>query len=167
MKKYIFSLIALLSMGFVFTSCDPETNEPAGGNKIVEMTGDWVVTVDAVDDKGNVLMENVNDGPFTIQTFATANDDIDVMWLQDDVFWGLKFLVPIDYNNRTFSCVDLPYDPDETGHITITNGKVTKNGGVNIHGKPVDAITFDARFDDDKNALTWRYHGVRYQGFTE
>ena len=167
MKKYIFSLIALFTMGFALTSCNPETNEPAGGNKIVDMTGDWLVTVDAIAPDGTVYEDPYGKGQFHVYTYATTNDETDKMWLQDDVFWGLKFLVPIDYNNKTFNCENLPYDQVETGHVTITNAKITKNGGTNIHGKPVDAITFDAQFDDDTDGMTWRYHGVRYQGFTE
>ena len=169
MKKYIFSIIALLTMGFAFTSCDPETNEEPGGFKIVDMTGDWLVTVDAVMEDGTVLEDPYGMGQINIATYATTNDDTDKMWIDDNNnFWQFKFLVPIDYNNKTFACKDVPYDDVETGHATITNGKITKDGGLNIHGKPVDAITFDIAFDDDDSgAAAWRIHGVRYQGFTE
>ena len=54
MKKYIsMFMVALVGM-FTFVSCDPETDEKAGGTAVEKMAGHWVVTVDAVDEDGNV-----------------------------------------------------------------------------------------------------------------
>lgn len=59
MKKYIsMFLVALVGM-FTFVSCDPETDEKAGGTAVEKMAGLWVVTVDAVDEDGNVIDENL------------------------------------------------------------------------------------------------------------
>lgn len=172
MKKYIFSIIALLTMGVTFTSCDPETNEPAGGFKIGDMAGEWLVTVDALDADGETVLyeDPYGMGEFTINTYATTNDETDKMWLYDGNFYGVQMLVPINLNAMTFSCDFTPYDLNETGNAKIISGKVIKNGGVNIHGKPVDKIEIIVEFDDNEDSdyfTYFRYSGVRYQGFTE
>ena len=44
-----------LAATFTFVSCDPETDEKAGGTAVEKMAGLWEVTVDVVDEQGNVL----------------------------------------------------------------------------------------------------------------
>ena len=172
MKKNIFSLFALVAMIVALSACSPETNEKAGGFKIGDMAGEWLVTVDALDSDGEtVLFEDpYGAGPFTINTYATTNDDTDKMWLQDP-FWGVKMLVPItSLQDMTFSCDFTPYDLAGSGNAKIIKGKVTKNGGKNIHGKPVDSIEIIVEFDDNEDSdyfTYFRYKGIRYQGFTE
>ena len=168
MKKYIFMIASLLTLGLATTSCDVMTNEPEGGNKIGDMAGHWEVTIDVVDEDGNILYEDpYGMGVVDINTYATVNDDTDKMWLYDGSFWGLQLLVPINLDAHTFAVTDVPYDLAETGNTTL-KGKIIPKGGKNLHGMPVDSICIDAVFDDDPNGgLIWRYSGIRYQGFTE
>ena len=167
MKKYIFMIAALLTLGLVNVSCDTMTNEPEGGNKIGDMAGHWAVTVDVVDENGEIVYEDPYGlGVVNIYTYANVNDDTDKMWLYDMSFYGLQLQVPIDLGAHTFAATNVPYDLDGTGNTTI-KGKILPKAGKNIHGMPVDSICIDATFDDDDYGFIWCYSGVRYQGFTE
>ena len=167
MKKYIFMIAALLTLGVAAVSCETMTNEPEGGNKIGDMAGHWTVTVDAIDAQGNILYEDpYGMGEVDINTYATVNDETDKMWLYDGSFYGLQLLVPIDLAARTFEVENVPYDLVETGMTTL-EGKIMPKAGKNLHGVAVDSICVEATFSDDPNGLIWRYSGIRYQGFTE
>ena len=167
MKKYIFMIATLLSLGLA--SCDVMTNEPAGGDVVGDLSGNWVVTLEAVDKNGNVNYEDeygATGAVIQINTFANTNGDTDKMWFSDQKFWGLMFQVPINKKDLTFEATNVPYDQAGSGNVTI-KGKVLPKAGKNIHGMPVDSIYVEAQFDDDDLGYTWRYSGIRYQGFTE
>ena len=167
MKKYILMIAALFTLGLASVSCDTMTNEPEGGNEIGEMAGHWMVTIDVVDENGNIVYEDPYGlGEVEINTYANTNGDTDKMWLYDMSFYGLQLLVPINLNDRTFAVTDADYDLEGTGQTTL-KGKVLPKAGKNIHGLPVDSICFDATFTDDDYGFIWRYSGKRYQGFTE
>lgn len=79
MKKYILMfLVALLGM-FTFGSCEPETDEKAGGTAVEKMAGLWVVTVDAVDEDGNVISKNLLGKKIDLNTYNTAANEADKM----------------------------------------------------------------------------------------
>ena len=162
-------MIVLFASAVVFTSCDVMTDEPAGGTAVESLAGHWVVTLDVIDEEGNVLAENVA-GTRSMQTFNTAENDNDKMWMS---FMGDQFKISTNVSQGTFDCKDVyAYsDEDDDGNeydvfITITDGKVIKNGGKNIHDKPVDAIEFKVKYSDDPESI-YLVHGIRYQGFTE
>ena len=171
MKKYIsMFLVALLGM-FTFGSCDPETDEKAGGTAVEKMAGHWVVTVDAVDEDGNVIDENLLGKKIDLNTYNTAANDADKMWLDDAAFYGVKMKVNItDYKNGKFEATpNTCYNPsdDEAGNVEFLKGQVLYGQGKNIHGAPVDSICYTVKFSDDDNALIYRISGKRYSGFTE
>lgn len=172
MKKYIsMFLVALLGM-FTFGSCDPETDEKAGGTAVEKMAGLWVVTVDAVDENGNVVYTDpYNKGEIEINTYNTAANDADKMWLDDAAFYGIKMKVNVtDYNAGKFEATpNTSYNPsyDEAGNVEFLKGQVLYGQGKNIHGAPVDSICYTVKFSDDDNALIYRISGKRYSGFTE
>ncbi len=171
MKKYIsMFLVALLGM-FTFGSCDPETDEKAGGTAVEKMAGRWVVTVDAVDEDGNVIDENLLGKKIDLNTYNTAANDADKMWLDDAAFYGVKMKVNItDYKNGKFEATpNTCYNPsdDEAGNVEFLKGQVLYGQGKNIHGAPVDSICYTVKFSDDDNALIYRISGKRYSGFTE
>ena len=101
MKKYISMFMVALAATFTFVSCDPETDEKAGGTAVEKMAGLWEVTVDVVDEQGNVLGKDpLGLGTININTYNTAANDADKMWLDDDTFYGVKMKVNVtDYNN--------------------------------------------------------------------
>lgn len=171
MKKYIsMFLVALLGM-FTFGSCDPENDEKAGGTAVEKMAGRWVVTVDAVDEDGNVIDENLLGKKIDLNTYNTAANDADKMWLDDAAFYGVKMKVNItDYKNGKFEATpNTCYNPsdDEAGNVEFLKGQVLYGQGKNIHGAPVDSICYTVKFSDDDNALIYRISGKRYSGFTE
>lgn len=171
MKKYIsMFLVALVGM-FTFVSCDPETDEKAGGTAVEKMAGHWVVTVDAVDEDGNVIDENLLGKKIDLNTYNTAANDADKMWLDDAAFYGVKMKVNVtDYNAGKFEATpNTSYNPsdDEAGNVEFLKGQVLYDQGKNIHGAPVDSICYTVKFSDDDNALIYRISGKRYSGFTE
>ncbi len=152
-----------------FTSCDSETDEEAGGTNVQKMAGNWVVTVNVVDENGNILQEDPSKlGSFSLNTYNTAANDCDSMWIDDGgKFWAFKFKTGLNYTARTFSCENISYDANNSGTATILNGKVLEGAAKNIHGMPNDSIVFDIKFSDDTSNLIYRIAGQRYQGFTE
>lgn len=171
MKKYIsMFMVALVGM-FTFVSCDLETDEKAGGTAVEKMAGHWVVTVDAVDEDGNVIDENLLGKKIDLNTYNTAANDADKMWLDDAAFYGVKMKVNItDYKNGKFEATpNTCYNPsdDEAGNVEFLKGQVLYGQGKNIHGAPVDSICYTVKFSDDDNALIYRISGKRYSGFTE
>lgn len=171
MKKYIsMFLVALLGM-FTFGSCDPETDEKAGGTAVEKMAGRWVVTVDAVDEDGNVIDEILLGKKIDLNTYNTAANDADKMWLDDAAFYGVKMKVNItDYKNGKFEAIpNTSYNPadDTAGNVEFLKGQVLYGQGKNLHGAPVDSICYTVKFDDDEDGLIYRVSGKRYSGFTE
>lgn len=172
MKKYIsMFLVALVGM-FTFVSCDPETDEKAGGTAVEKMAGHWVVTVDAVDEDGNVIDENLLGKKIDLNTYNTAANEADKMWLDDGGnFYNVKMKVNVtDYKNGKFEAIpNTSYNPsdDSAGNVEFLKGQVLYGQGKNLHGAPVDSICYTVKFSDDDNALIYRISGKRYSGFTE
>ena len=168
MKKYIsMFMVALVGM-FTFVSCDPETDEKAGGTAVEKMAGRWVVTVDAVDEDGNVIDENLLGKKIDLNTYNTAANDADKMWLDDAAFYGVKMKVNItDYKNGKFEAIpNTSYNPadDTAGNVEFLKGQVLYGQGKNLHGAPVDSICYTVKFDDDEDGLIYRVSGKRYSG---
>lgn len=172
MKKYIsMFMVALVGM-FTFVSCDPETDEKAGGTAVEKMAGHWVVTVDAVDEDGNVIDENLLGKKIDLNTYNTAANEADKMWLDDGgKFYNVKMKVNVtDYKNGKFEAIpNTSYNPadDAAGNVEFLKGQVLYGQGKNLHGAPVDSICYTVKFSDDDNALIYRISGKRYSGFTE
>lgn len=168
MKKYISMFMVALAATFTFVSCDTETDEKAGGTAVEKMAGLWDVTVDVVDEQGNVLRTV---GTININTYNTAANDADKMWLEDDEFYRVKMKVNVtDYNNGKFEGTpNTSYNPSnaKAGNIEFLKGQVLYGQGKNLHGMPVDSICYTVKFDDDKNACIYRISGTRHSGFTE
>lgn len=172
MKKYIsMFMVALVGM-FTFVSCDPETDEKAGGTAVEKMAGHWVVTVDAVDEDGNVIDENLLGKKIDLNTYNTAANEADKMWLDaGGKFYNVKMKVNVtDYKNGKFEAIpNTSYNPsdDSAGNVEFLKGQVLYGQGKNLHGAPVDSICYTVKFDDDEDGLIYRVSGKRYSGFTE
>ena len=166
MKKFISIFVLALGLSLAMASCSTETDEPAGGTAVEAMAGHWVVVADIIED-GEVYDDPYGIGEWDLYTYNTANNDADQMWISDaGNFWDFTLKTPISLDNMTFACTDVYiYDGDD-GPVTctITDGKVIKNGGKNVNGKPTDAIEFKIEYADDPGTIYY-IHGVRYAGF--
>lgn len=169
MKKYISLFLFAMIGAFGFTACDVETDIEPGGTNVEKMAGKWEVTIDVVDDAGNVLYEDpFGYGTVIMYTYNTAANTNTEMWLDDDgEFWAFKMKVDVNYANRTFDCATKDYDAKGTGQGTVTNGKVLEGAATNLHGMPNDSIVFNIAFSDDDYGFKYRISGQRYTGFYE
>lgn len=156
--------MGLFSLGF--TACDVETDEDAGGTEVMKMAGFWDVTVDVIDENGDVLYEDpYGMGTVSIMTYNTAANNATEMWLDDQGnFWAFKMRVDVNYGARTFSCAEKDYDADGTGTAVVTDGKILEGAAKNLHGMPNDSIVFNIKFSDDDYGFTYRISGQRYWG---
>lgn len=162
MKNIILKKVSFLLVSFVmitsFVSCeedDPVAEE--SGLVLEEMLGTWVVDM-------------TWDGDFydhnTITTYNTGGNDADAMWIDDlEHGWGLKAKVDVNQDAMTFSGTDL----EELHYgvtVTITEGKIIKNGATTPSGAVVDSIYFKAEFSDIPGEI-WEYYGYKSTGKVE
>jgi hypothetical protein len=173
MKKVLY--LATLLFCAVFTSCE---KEKVGNTETMAMAGQWYVTVDAADESGNVV-EGFEDlfglGRHLLVTSNTAANSASEMMIDDlGNFWMYRVKVSCDINNLTFATgsqtvENLNGDPIE---VTISNGKIVKDGGVQNNGSKADYIEFYVSFSDDPYPATYGYKnykvsGIRYSGLAE
>lgn len=155
MKKVLYLATMLLCMAF--TSCQ---KEDIGGTATESLAGDWYVEVSV---EGEVITDR-----FHLLTYNTSANNPNEIFIDDQGnFWEFKIKATSDVNSLTFSATDalnLSYD-DCT--VSVTNGKIVKNGGVQNNGSPADLITMDVTFSDDDDALVYHIEGVRYSGLEE
>ena len=173
MKKVLY--LATLLFCAVFTSCE---KEKVGNTETMAMAGQWYVTVDAADESGNVV-EGFEDlfglGRHLLVTSNTASNSASEMMIDDlGNFWTYRVKVSCDINSLTFAngsqtVTNLNGDPIE---VTISNGKIVKDGGVQNNGSKADYIEFYVSFSDDTYPATYGYKnykvsGIRYSGLAE
>lgn len=166
----MFVFASLVVFGFI--ACSVETDENPGGTRVQDMAGFWDVRVDVVNADGTIETDPFNIGSLKLMTYNTAENVDNAMWMNLDggkSFWSMKFILPINYGAKTFSCGETSYNVDdsEAGNVVISEGKVLLKQGHNLHGMPADSIVFKAKFSDDKNNLTYMIAGTRHSGFNE
>jgi len=167
--KQLFKLFAIAAL-FVFaaTSCE---KDPIGNTSMEPLAGQWYVQVDGVDNNGNVTMEDpFGAGHFMLLTYNTVEDNGTDFYIDDlGEFWEFKIVAKGDTDALTFSAENvenLYYDCN----VTVTDGKIVKDGTVTPSGMPADYIEFYLTFsDDDYIGEYWdkmKFSGWRYTGFT-
>jgi hypothetical protein len=184
MKKYISMLMAACAV--VLCSCDPETNEEAGGTAVEKMAGTWTVTFEQSVDEYYAIAYGEEDpnldsktaeqldalewadvynvGKVTVLTFNTAANDADKMWIQDDEFWGTQVKCDVDYAARTFQAKDV--EPYEGCTMNIIGGKVLEKAATTPRGVAADSIVAYIKYSDDGNGFTYmKMSGYRYTGY--
>ena len=157
------------------TSCE---KEEVGNTATVATAGQWYVTVDAVDESGNVVYEDADLfglGRVLLLTANTAANSATEM-IVDDLknFWGYRVKVTVDPVNMTFATNTTENNNlnGEDINVTITGGKIVKDGGVQNNGSKADYIEFYVNFSDDKYPAAYGYakyhvYGIRYSGLAE
>ena len=175
MKKVLYFATLLLCMGL--TSCE---KEDIGGTATESMAGEWYVTVDAADANGNVV-EGFEDlfglGKIHVLTYNASDNNPNVLIVDDlENFWGFKAKTNCDQKTLSFSTSTSENNNLVAGYedinVTITGGKIIKNGGVQNNGSKADYIEFYVSFSDDAYPAAYGYanykvSGVRYSGLEE
>ena len=160
MKKVLY--FATLFLCIAFVSCE---KEEIGGTATESLAGEWYVQANIVEN-GQVIEDPYQFGRFNIMTYNTAANNPNEIWIDDmQNFWDFKIKATADPNNLTFSATDAPNVSYECT-VTVTNGKIIKNGGKQNNGSPADYITMDVEFSDDPGTI-YRFEGVRYSGLEE
>lgn len=101
----------------------------------------------------------------------TYDDNNGGLWVSDRASatsfsgWWLESVVQYDTQNLTFGGNDLPNFADDS-EVTITEGKIIKNGGHSATGVVVDSIYFKGVFNYDPET-TLIFAGHRRTGFEE
>ncbi len=171
MKKNIFSILSLMLLMLAASSC---SKDEIGGTATQETAGDWYVTMAAVAEDGEVLDEDFYGlGYHHVLTFNTASNVETEMWLSDQEasnYYPYKVKINVDPTAGTFQ-VEAGDNQFADNHVTVTGGKIVKNGTTTPSGMPADYIEFYISFDDDQYAAYYgfphyRVSGYRYTGFT-
>ena len=176
MKKTLYSILMLVGVLVAFTSCE---KEEIGNTATVETAGEWHVSVAALDASGEVLDPDIfGDGVYNIITCNTAANVSNKMFIVDDVcyYFPYQVEVTVDPSNLTFSTSDGEnlFGPSDYGGATvsITGGKIVKDGAMTPSGMKADYIEYFVSFSDDyilANYLpagtVYKVSGYRYTGF--
>ena len=138
-------------------------------SEVVELAGEWKVTVDQVDASGNVIGENLV-GTIDLLTYNTVANTNE-MWLDDlKNFWSTKIKVSVDVQNSTFTCNGYTDEylkgTEYEYQATITDGKINYDGTKSPLGHVVDEIVFTIQFSDAPGEY-YRFHGYRRTGFDQ
>ena len=146
MNKHIIWLFTLLV--FVLAGCE---KDEIGNTATEALAGEWKVTVDAVDEGGNVIAEDFNGiGHILMNTYNTAANTPTEMYV-DDIghFWEYKVRVKSDVNALTFAS---------------DGGKILLGAATTPHGTPADSIVYYISFSDDEPGMRYKVSGYRYTG---
>jgi hypothetical protein len=174
MKKVLYFAALLLTMTLT-TSCE---KEEVGNTATVATAGQWYVTVDAVDESGNLVYGDADLfglGQTLLVTANTAANSATEMIVDDlQNFWGYRVKVVVDPVNMTFA-TNTTENNNLNGNeinVTITGGKIVKGGGKQKNGSVADTIEFYVTFSDDDYPAAYGYakyhvYGVRYSGLAE
>ncbi|HMI08587.1 MAG TPA: lipid-binding protein [Flavobacterium sp.] len=162
------NLIKVLLCIFIVTSfsaCDEGGDPDPGSTTTGQWAGDWYMTLR--DSDGNAI-PGVDDNVLH-QTYNTAAND-NSMWLVDyELGYYVKCKFYIDENGN-FSATD-SQNLDDGGandtFVTITDGHITKGGGISKGGHVVDKITFRAHYSYDADGYDILYEGTKRTGFFE
>lgn len=158
MKYNILKKISYLILSIIltasFVSCEQTESIPDESD----------IALDAFGLRSTWVVEFYWDGDYagenTIKTYNTSDNDTNTFWLDDiEHGWGLLAKVNVNPNDLTFSGTDL----DELYYgvtVTITEGKITKDGATTPSGDIVDSIYFKAEFSDIPGEI-WEYTGYR------
>lgn len=158
--KILFGILIFAS----FSSCDEGGKPNPGGTTTQDFAGDWFITI--TDAAGKVQVANA-----VHATYNTAAND-NTMWIDDNPLhnktpngWYLKCKITVNLADGTFTATAQP-NLNDSGTVTITEGKIEKGAGLSKGGHVVDKISFKAVFSYDP-ATKLTFVGTKRTGFKE
>ncbi len=162
MKKTIYLL--MLCVGVMFASCE---KDEIGGTATEALAGEWQLTVDLVDDAGNVLMTDpYGMGVILGITYNTVDNVADKMYVSDlGNFWDYKVVVNCDCNALTFSTDGDTQNEAYDCMVNIENGKMLPSAATTPSGMPADSLVYYVSFSDDDPGMRYKVSGYRRTGF--
>lgn len=158
--KYI-ALVLLTGMLAVACNDDGYADAENGSTPTEAMNGEWWIDIsDAA--TGDLYVQHA--------MHHTYDDNNGGMWISDRsgssfTGWWLESVVNVDTKNLTFSATDAYNAADESA-VTITEGKIIKNGGHSATGVVVDSIYFKGVFNYDPETVLI-FAGTKRTGFEE
>lgn len=169
MKKFLYTVMLLAGVA-MFSACDHEFLGPkdsVGGSAVEAMSGEWYVTVDLIDEDGELVAEDPYGlGRFLILTHNTSANKADELVVNDNGnFWDFAVATNCSLKNKTFSCEEV--EAYEGCDVTIWDGKILPGMGHQNNGSVADSIVFCIMFSDDDPDMYYRMSGVRYSGLAE
>lgn len=166
--KYIKSNLKYIVLPFVavffMIACDEDGYDDydPGKTPTQAMSGEW--WIDITDEaSGELQVQHA--------LHRTYDDNNGGLWISDRASatsftgWYLESVVQPNVENLTFSGANLPNFADDTA-VTITEGKIIKNGGHSATGVVVDSIYFKGVFDYDPSTVLI-FAGHKRTGFEE
>jgi len=167
--KRIFLIIAVTTT-LVTTSCKQEYEN--WYSAAYELSGEWIVTVTAVDANGAVVYEDdelFGIGSFELTTYNTAANSATEMWIDDNYhFWEFKVKTGINVDSKTFNVNNAGntyYDDPSDCLVTIKDGKILPGAATSPGGNPTDSIVFIVSFSDDPYPGMFGYDAYRISGY--
>lgn len=148
----------------LFTSCE---KDEIGGTATEALAGEWQLTVDAVDDAGNVV---IND-PFGLGvtlgiTYNTNENVADKMYVSDlGNFWDYTVVVNCDCNALTFSTNGEAQNEAYDCKVKIENGKILLGAATTPSGMPADSLVYYVSFSDDDNPAAYGFTKYKVSGY--
>ena len=152
MKKSLF-ILAVAAIVALFSSCN---KEEVGGTAVQDLAGQWMVYADIVDDNGEVVVEDFNEGAFMILTYNNNADDPNILYINDlENFWDFIIQVPCDTKALTFGSDEYIANESYECGVKVTDGMVLKGEATTPSGSKADYIQFDVVFDDDDAGVSF------------
>lgn len=158
--------VAFIALTFALltavTACEEDgyADYDAGGTETQTMNGEWYITI--IDEaSGEVQVENALHKTYDNNGRLFITDRLGTGFTG----WWLESALDADLSNLTFTATDEMNFADESS-VTITEGKIIKNGGHSTSGVVVDSIYFKAVFDYEPTQ-TLIYAGHKRTGFEE
>lgn len=160
LKNNIKSLLLSVFLVTSFIACDEGGNPDPGATSVVEYAGDWYLIGYFPDGS-----EAYGGGYHTYSVYNTSDDNGD-FWIDDaGAFFEIK--TKVSSNGLSFSGAASAPELITGGTVTVTNGKLIKNGGKATGSRTVvDSLFFEAEFDWDPGTV-YQFAGHKRTGFLE
>lgn len=166
MKNKLLYMAVFLTGLLLATSCK---KDEIGGTLAESMSGEWYVTVVAVDADDNLVYsddEFFGLGHIHLDTYNTSSNSVTEMWIDDNGnFWEFKGKVDIDMNAMTFSTSDSVQNLYYDMKFMIENGRILKGAATTPSGMPADSIVFNVNFNDDTYPVDYGFTSYRVAGY--